>query len=478
MNPATSLRLQARAARERRTRAFHGLLRACYDDPARFASDVLGNPLWSKQVEIAEAIRTHKRVAVRSGHKIGKSNSAACVGLWWLYTRPRGKVILSSSSWDQVDKILWSEIQRLFGQSKFALPGALLGARSGLTLPDGRTMFGISTNKAERVGGHSGDELLFIIDEASGIEDEIFQAFKGNMAGGARMIMYGNPTQASGEFYDAFHSKRHLWHGIHVSSAETPNVLENRIVIPGLATREWIEEQTEDWGGPGSPLYEIRLAGNFALQSTNAVIALGLIEAAPKRYEETEGKGLLHIGVDVARFGDDDSVIQPRRGLKAYPPIVIHGYDGNQVAGEALKVAREMRTKGETPMVKVDGIGYGSSVVDNLSRFPDEIDVVDVNVAEAASDEKYGNLRAQVWFAIADWLKDGGAFAPGQGKLEGELAAPLYKFDARNRLLVERKEDIKQRLRRSPDRADALALAIYNPPIPPRGMGEDPIGFF
>jgi hypothetical protein len=187
--------------------------------------------------------------------------------------------------------------------------------------------------------------------------------------------------------------------------------------------------------------------------------------------------GALEVGVDVARFGDDDTVIQPRRGLFLFPQIIIHGYDSIEVAGAVLAAIKDHRAPHEKATVKVDGIGYGAGVVDQLRACeitvgetklkPIEMcDVIDVNVAERSDDpESFPNLRSQLWFGVSDFLKDGGSLPPGsgeeEGKLDAELMTPTYKFDPTGRRQVESKADIKKRMNRSPDRADAVALAVY-----------------
>ncbi len=132
------------------------------------------------------------------------------------------------------------------------------------------------------------------------------------MAGGASILLISNPTQTSGTFYEAFTTKRHLWHTIHISSETTPNVTEGRTIIPGLATRAWVEEKKADWGEE-SPLFQVRVRGNFPDQAENSVIGLGLIEAARARYDNAPAalSGRFDLGVDVARYGDDTTVLQP-----------------------------------------------------------------------------------------------------------------------------------------------------------------------
>lgn len=426
----------------------------------------MGLRLWSRQREVLEAVAGHDRVAVRSGHKVGKSTSAAALALWYVATRPDARVIMTSASGRQVKNILWRELKRLHKRAKVRLGGVMHDdPNTGYRLPDGREILGFSTDEPEKMAGISGASVLFILDEASGIDEPIFEAIEGNRAGGAKIVMFSNPTRTSGTFYEAFTTKRQFWHCIKISSTETPNVQTGRAVIPGLATRDWVNEKALEWG-KDHPLYEVRVAGDFPSQTENTLIGLALVEAAIARWPDTSADGALDIGVDVARFGDDDSVITARRGNKVLEILAIHGMDGIQIAGKTIELAKKHR-HGEPIRIKVDVIGVGASVVDqlNYSDFAKEegVTIHAVNVASAATSEEYPKLRDQIWFATQGWLKDGGSI-PSIPRLEAELVAVTYKFDAQGRQKVESKDEMKKRLKCSTDYADSLGLSIYQPP--------------
>lgn len=390
---------------------------------------------------------------------------------------------MTSASGRQVRSVLWKELRRVYDRAPVKLGGELHKVPdAGYQLSGGREILGFSTDAPEKMAGFSGPNMLFLLDEASGIPPEIFEAIEGNRAAGARTAMFSNPTQTVGEFHEAFTSKRHHYCPIHVSSEETPNATGKGEAIPGLAGADWIAEKKNEWG-EDSPIYQVRIKGNFPRSGTNNVISLALIEDAIERWKELFEPDLdgeddaaeaalsndpLHLGVDVARDGDDESVIFPRRGLQSFEPMVVRGLDGPDLAGKVLELAAKLRHPHERVKVKVDVIGIGTSCYDALAR-AEGIEAIPVNVAEAPTIEPvdgtpgFHNLRSQIWFGGQDWLKAGGAI-PDDGKLLGELNAPLYGFDGQNRRQVEPKPVTKKRLGRSPDRADALLLAIYDPP--------------
>lgn len=408
------------------------------------------------------AASQHKSVAVRSGHKCGKSALICGLALWWVCTRPRALVVFTAPADHQVKNIIWPELKHQYSHAKYAIGGRLYKEHhEGLVFTDDRRVFGLTTDKPERFAGISGKNLLFLVDEASGFPEAIFEAVFGNMAGGGRVVLTGNPTQTSGTFYDAFHTKRDNWRSLHISSLESPNFHGGN--VPGLATPQWSEWAARQWG-VGTPLWDVRVLGNFPKSGESVVVPLLLIEAAQKRTANELAP--LSIGVDPGRFGDDPSLIAPRRGHKAYPLQSFHKLDGPNLAGEVLKIAGTLRRDGEKPRVKIDVIGIGASCFDYLNRSAD-VEAVPVNSAGAAIENtKYTNIRAEMAFTVTRWLNEGGVL-PLDEELAGDLCAQKYFYDTRNRLQIEPKDEIKKRLKRSPNRGDALALAVYEPLLTP-----------
>jgi hypothetical protein len=433
--------------------------------------------VWEAQEKIFASVATHTKTAVRSGHKTSKSRSIGILAWWWFWTRPRARVFCTSSVDRQVRDIIWHEIKALWRLRRpgFDFPKPAELPAIGVRADDGRQILGFTSQSAEGAAGFSSDELLYLIDEASGIHRTLFDAFDGNLASGGRMALFSNATQPDGYFYDAFHKDRAEFNTIRIASTDTPNAREGRIVIPGLATREWCETRKRVWG-ENSSRYQVRVLGNFPEQGDDSVVPRALVQAAMQI--EGEATGALLCAVDVARFGNDEKVIGFRRGLRIEPLIVVEnhgenegrGVDTHQLAQRVLFECTERRTVQERVEVRIDATGVGGGTADALRSFGVHwLNVVDVvNSEEASSDSakdgiKYANRRAELWFSVKPYLEAGGSL-PNDDEADLELGSPKYKFDRKNRLLVESKKEIRARLGRSPDRADVITMLTWEAP--------------
>ena len=437
------------------------------DDPVAFAVDVLGVTMWSRLAEVLRAVRNHKRVSVRSGHKVSKSTALAILALWWFWRG--GQVLETGPTGTVVKEVWWAEVRRLANNSRITFPARALDPATGMTAEDGRRLYGYSTDAAERIAIR-GPGWLFLIDEASGVHEDIFTALKGQAAGGARMLMVGNPTQPAGTFADSF-TKTELYHTLHISSLESPNIT-GEAEIEGLATKEWVQECADDWG-VDSPDYQIRVLGIPARTNANAVVPLFMVLAAVERLREAPSifdlRQPLEFGVDVAGFGDDDSVSVARRGMRMLGLRAQNGLDEPEVAAMVLEHVDELRAPGERVRVKIDDCGVGAGVASILRQSEGAregwLEIVGVNAADTDVIGDYPNVRSELWFTMRNWFRDGGAIVDDR-KLQQEVSAPTYSIvdhKGRKVQVVEKKKDFKKRLKRSPDRADALALAVYTP---------------
>lgn len=457
----------AALSREHALQLGYGALARWEHDPVTFARDVFGVRCWSRQRELLMAVAEHDRVSVASGHKCTKSFSCALLSHWWTQTRFRGRVVLLAPTYRQISEIVWREISNLHENARWKLGGKLYKEpEGGLRFSDGRQIFGFSTDGQENVAGYSGP-ILYIADEASGIPDPVHEVI--STSASSRVVMISNPTRAEGAFYRSHHSERDSWKCLTISSEEAarenPIITlpsgERRAAIIGMADADWIAARSRQYG-TDSYYYDVRVRGVFSRQTDNVVVSPGLVDDAAKRWAKTPQEGRLELGVDVARFGNDDSSIAWRRGQHVGPVAVFHGNDNTQVAGEVLKVLAKQRRPGERPIVRVDTSGLGAGVADILRAQADEleIDVIDVQAQEASTDPKYSRRRDQVWFGLERFLQKGGAL-PEDDRLHADIVSPRYGVDERGRVKVEGKRELKKRLGRSTDRADAVGLAVF-----------------
>ncbi len=462
-------------------------------DPVSFFREILGVEPWAKQVEILEAVRDNPRVAVKSGHKVSKSHSAAGVALWYYCSHEDARVIMSSTTARQVDQILWRELSMMRARGSRCVRCKLedpegrrisrpcphsaeidgeLGqlARTGLKSSDFREIVGFTAREAEAVAGISGKNLLYILDEASGIPQVIFEAIEGNRAGGARAILFSNPTRTDGEFFDAFHGKARFYHGITISSEETPNVVEGRVVIPGLATREWIEEKREEWGEE-SPLYKVRVRGEFATREDGKIFSIHAIEEAEQRWAEAPDLGRLFVGLDPAgpTGSGDETVFAVRRGMKLLELVALRGLSDEAHLVHLLAILSKHRRPREVPIVVLDREGSIGASLYGLARSysegaRDSFELVSVRASDRAVRQPavYDRIRDELASNLEAWFREGGAILEDV-KLAAELHALEWKQHVNGRLKVTPKDQLRKELGRSPDRYDAVALACWEP---------------
>lgn len=435
-------------------------------DPVAYCREVLRFEPWSKQREILESVRDHPRTAVRSSHGIGKTAIAARAALWFLTMHEGSKVITTAPTWAQVETQLWREIAVAYEAAAGKIGGKLSATRLDLG-PDWFAI-GWSTDKPERFQGQHAEHLLLIADESSGVDDAIFEAAQGffTASDGARLLLIGNPTMLSGEFYNAFHTRRAAYTLLAISTFDTPAFTGEPVsqeTLRHLPTAQWVDDMRELYQ-EGTPFWDVRVLGEFPSTADDTVIALGSLEAAQRRVREPSAPVV--IGCDVARFGSDETVIALRNGDHVRIVKTFTGRDTMQTVGEILRVARQTKVDArDIARIVIDDPGVGGGVTDRLRELRNEgslgsIQVIAFNGAERSRGD-YPNRRSELWFEFADRL-DEIDLDPDE-RLAADLVSPLYDLDSRGRRVVEPKAETKKRLRRSPDRADAVLLTFAVP---------------
>ena len=444
--------------------------RAGLADPLWWIKNVLGDEPWAAQAEILEAVRDHRAVAVKSCNAAGKSWLASRAALWWLYRRPSSIVITTAPTDRQVRTILWKEIRTAHIGALCDLGGDLLQQELKLAPNWFAIGFTAPENDPSRFQGFHEENILVIIDEACGVSLDIYAAIGGILAGGnARLLEIGNPTDPTGPFGDSFRSSK--VQKFTISAFDTPNFttlgitaediasgawsdkIKGDLPKPMLITPEWVAEAHARWG-PDSPFYKARVLAEFPAESADTLIPLAHIEAAQRRELKHSSPNVL--GVDVARYGGDETVLYHRRG----PVARLHGrgqkQDTMQTTGQVI--AALTKTGAEHAYVDADGLGAG--VVDRMVEL--KRPVVAIHGGTTPLDrERFLNARAEWYWALRERFEQGDIDIDSQDLvLAAQLSSLRWKLDSRGRVVIESKDDMKRRGLTSPDRADALAYAF------------------
>jgi phage terminase large subunit len=464
-------------------------------DPVWFIEDeILGDHLWRDQRRIIESVRDNFKTAWRSCHGIGKSFCCARLVLWWLFSFPYSIVLTTAPTWRQVEDILWKEIRSAYNNSKEPLGGDLAPSATRLSISGIEWMaLGLSTNDPNRFQGYHAEHLLVIADEACGVDEDIFDAIMGVLTSAhCRLVLIGNPTDIGGQFYRACRNPEG-WSTGKTSAWDTPNFTKFGITrddiinntwrskvplkkgatnkddfdwpYPWLITPKWAYDAFLEWG-TAYPAWFARVEGDFPEQGEYNVIPLSWIEKAQDRWENTNPTGQPILGVDVARGGMDKSAIAARVDNKITFIQTFSGLDTQQLAGEVIRIYREMDAR----VANVEANGMGVGVIDELKKHRESgIVVNEVNVSTRSEilDKKgnrlYANLRSELWWTLRQSMDPKGdmllALPPRAASLAADLSAPKYDLSS-GYTQVELKEKTKDRLGRSPDEADAVIMTF------------------
>ena len=454
------------------------------EDPVNFACNILGVNPWDKQKQILSAIAAKRSVAVRSCNGAGKTFTAAITILWWLMSYDNAIVITTAPSERQVREILWRELRNLYVPVRDIIGGKL--TRTRLEFSPKRYAYGFSTNTEDRFQGFHSGNILVIVDEASGVDEFIFNAIRGVItAKNSKLLLIGNPHGYAGTFYDAFHKNRKRFETIHVSAFDLPafkaeGITEQNIQdieFPdfdddqqdqdgfdeqyeahhslGLSSPQWAIDVFNDLG-PQSSVYQTRVLGQFPEEADDTLIPLRDVEAAVKRRSDIPPDTKPVMGVDVARFGNDKTVIIIRQGPRVIHIDELRKSDIVNTTGAVITAALKYKLKD----IIIDEIGVGAGVLDNL-KADRRFNAQGLNGSNSSSNnEKYLNLRAEVFDGLRQRFADGDISIPNDPELISQLASLTYKYNARGQLQLESKDQIRSVGRQSPDKADAIALAF------------------
>jgi phage terminase large subunit len=427
--------------------------------------EVFGKEPYPDQIELLEAYRRRdRRIAKRTGHRVGKSTSVAWIICHHILCRFPQKTLVTAPTSPQLFDALASEVKACINRLPVALKELLEVQVESILLraaPD-ESFVSFRTAKAETpeaMAGMHSENVLLIGDEASGLSQPVIDAMSGSLADpNATMILIGNAVRTSGQFFDAFHKLRSLWTCFHTSSVGHPNV-----------SAEDIEAKKLEYG-EDSNRYRVRVLGEFPTGDEDTVIPFELVEMALKR---DVGPTLVREiwGVDCARFGNDTSALARRRGNTLVKPVEEKkGWDTMRLSGwikaeyDAIVVDRNKPSE-----ILVDSIGIGAGVTDRLIELGLPARGINVSESPALFGDQYLNLRAELWFTGKNWFSARDCALSGTSpdgkpwiddKLAGELVAPRFQYTSSGKIKVESKDDMKKRGIPSPNCADAFLLTL------------------
>lgn len=420
---------------------------------------------WQAEMLDAFADPTNERIGLKACKGPGKTAGLAWCAWNFLATRKYCRIGATSITGDNLRDNLWSEMAKWQSRSKFLSEAFVWQAQrivnrlepanwwmSARTWPK----TGDSSKQADTMAGLHADYVMGIIDESGGVPQAVMTTLEALLATGkeCRILQAGNPTHLSGPLYRMCAADRHLWKIITITGDPDNPRRSPRIKM------EWARQQIASYGRD-NPWVMVNVLGEFPPSSINALFEIEQVELAmgkhlrPDQYDYQQKR----LGVDVARFGDDRTVIFPRQGLASFRPVVIRRQRTTDIAARVMRAIQ--RWGAET--VLVDDTGHwGHGVIDNLQTGGWPATPVIFN--DRAINPRYKNRRAEMWLGMSDWIKRGGAL-PNLPELVEELVAPTYTF-VNGVFLLEDKEQIKERIGRSPDLADGLALTFAIPEMP------------
>lgn len=431
--------------------------------PDIFVREVFGVTPDPIQDEILKAFPTSPRIAMKASKGTGKTCTEAWLCWNFLLTRPHPKIACTSISSDNLADGLWTEMARWMNESKL-LSQAFIWTKTRIFARDHPETWWMSARtwsktadknqQSATLAGLHADYIMFVIDESGGVPDAVMASAEAALASGveAHLLQGGNPTHLEGPLYRACTSKeRSLWKIFEMTGDPDDPLRSPRVDI------QWARDQIEKYGRD-NPWVLVNVFGKFPPSSFNALIGPEELQASVKRrYREPDFRAHpVILGVDVARFGDDSSIIFPRQGLQAFNPFQYRGLDGTQGAEIAISKWNEL----EADACFIDNTGgFGASWIDNMLRLGKS--PIGIHFSQKPIDQQYFNKRAEMAFSCVEWIKRGGCI-PDFPELIQALTQTTYTFKG-NQLLIEPKEDIKVKLGFSPDHMDALCLTFAMP---------------
>jgi hypothetical protein len=432
------------------------LLRRWRHDPISCITNIYDPPAspTDQQFEaLLSASDPGAHISIRAGHGVGKTTDLSWLIQWFLLTRYDVKIPCTAPTSAQLYDVLWAELYKWQSRLKEPFKSALRVLADRVII-DGIDKINFAVARTARrenpeaLQGFHARNLMYIVDEASGVDQKVYEVAEGALSTkDAMVILAGNPTRRTGYFYDTFHKDMDMWTNLHWSSLDSP------LVDPAYPKR------VEKKYGRVSNVYRVRVLGQFPTQEEDQYIPLDWLEEAASRVDVPKS-GMVIWGLDPAYTGDNETALARRIGDHFLPMMGVRGYDTMQVTGWIADLI-DKSPKGEKPdQILVDIVGIGAGVFDRLKEL--QYPVIGVNVGRSSSHiEKFANLRCDLWSRFREWLGDRRGSLPDDEDLLDQSASIKFHHSSNGKLHIETKHEMKKRGLVSPDRADAVVLTFY-----------------
>lgn len=430
--------------------------------PDVFVREVLDIEPDPWQLEALRAFPHNQRIALSACKGPGKTAVLSWLAWNFLLTRPYPKIAATAITGSNLSDNFWTECAKTMQRSKL-LSSSFTYTKTRIFLTESPETWWMSarpwsksadaSEQGNTLAGLHADYILFLIDESGDIPESVAMAAEAALSSciEGRIVQAGNPTSLRGMLYKATTRDRKMWYVINITSDPMDPKRTPRVSV------EWAQNQI-DLYGRDNPYVKVNILGQFPDAAFNALIGVEEIEASMKRaYRESDYSAHAKIlGIDVARGGQDKSVIYPRQGLQMFTPMIYRNIDGTRGADIVSRKIQEW----DTDAVFIDDTGgFGSSWIDNLNRLG--FSSIGVHFSEKSGNPQFYNKRTEIIFELVNWIKRGGAL-PYSAEMIASLTETTYTHKG-DSLIIEPKELIKERLGYSPDEMDAAALTFSQP---------------
>ena len=494
--------------------------RSYQDNPVGFCTDILHERFTDDVIALMESVRDHRVTVGVSSNAVGKTHAGARISVWFYKSHPNCKVFTAAAPpLENLKNLLWGEIGSIILKNPELFTGDTITSMdvrrgpedylTGVTIPSS----GTAEERESKFSGKHAQHLLFVLDEGDAIPDEVYKGIESCMSGGrkVRLLIFLNPRQTSGAVFRM--QRDHTANVVHLSALRHPNVIEGKDVIPGAVTRETTVRRINEWTRPTNPdekvekesrftlpnfligstaqrqagtgnypllqagdrkiinsAFSYMVMGQYPAQGTNQLISGEWISRARSRYDiyvlqhgnvpPIGAQGVM--GLDVAEMGDDLNVAVARYGGYLTPFATWGGVDTIETGSRAVDWYNSQSQKGKITHADVDATGVGVGVAPHMQRA--DCVAIGVKVAERPTIKidigEFRLLRDQLWWLCREWLRtDPGAMLPPDEELIEELSAPTYNTDG-GKIEVMRKADMREILKRSPNKADAVCMTF------------------